>query len=75
LFWEVWTDFSENCRRIGVESYKNKPVLLPTLPLAQMYLIDEEFGKYLEARDFFSGCPTPLSTSFIWPRQDGRYTS
>ncbi|WP_157099145.1 hypothetical protein [Novosphingobium rosa] len=60
LFWELWSDFSADCRRIGAQNHRNKPVLLPTLPLAQAYLVDDQFGKYLEARDFFSGCPNLL---------------
>jgi len=48
-FWELWDEFAAQNDAIM------KPVMLPTEPMARLFLVEAEFGEHLELRDFFRG--------------------
>ncbi len=48
-FWELWDNFAAQSGSMI------KPVLLPTEPMARLFLVDDAFGEYLNRRKFFDG--------------------
>jgi len=48
-FWALWDEFAEQNKAMM------KPVMLPTTPMARLFLVDDAFGEYLERSDFFAG--------------------